>query len=61
MEAQDSGGVLAVAGAGWARMGSARAVTAGADWTGSGRVCDLGQARLWDRGATAAVQKSREH
>jgi hypothetical protein len=33
-ETPDSGGVLAAAGAGWARMGSARAV--GAGWTGLG-------------------------
>jgi hypothetical protein len=33
-EAPDSGGVPAAAGAGWARMGSARAV--GAGWTGLG-------------------------
>jgi hypothetical protein len=58
----DSGGVQAAAGAGWASMGSARAGTASRRLVDRvGRVCGLGLDGLRVRGATATVQKSRDH
>jgi hypothetical protein len=62
VQAPDSGGVLAAASVGWAQMGSAQVGTGPRRLVDRvGRVCGLGQAGLWDRSATAAVLKNREH
>jgi hypothetical protein len=53
-EAPDSGGVLAAAGAGWARMGSARAV--GAGWTGLGCWTVVQQLLCPRAGSTSGLQ-----